>query len=315
MRLIYITLGCILAVSSVALIAANFTPYLTGGGGTPSNAVVFPISSPAAYLQSSSGALSVNSGGTNQNLNLLPSGSGTVVAGSGGTPTGKLWVYSTANGGQATIAGTSNNVTLGIENDQTAAYQWRWLVGGTSGGNSPNKFVLNNLTGGNTAAMIFDTSNNATFAGNLNLTTGNFQIGGVTVPTTPGMGLSASGATLNSNAAYQITYQPGTASGVLNTKTAYAKVSAASTVDNLIGSATIFVCSVNPVVTFFECGTSATCASPTTIGTVTVTGFGQAFAGTVSSSAITAGDYVSWATTAGSCTSLDIAASAQVHSN
>src|SRR5205823_4255852 len=76
-----------------------------------------------------------------------------------------------------------------------------------------------------------------------------------------------------------------------------------------------FTCAVNPTVTMYECGTSATCASPTTIGTVTITVAGQAFAGTVSAATITAGDYIGWAVSAGTCTSLDLSATAQIHTN
>ncbi len=65
----------------------------------------------------------------------------------------------------------------------------------------------------------------------------------------------------------------------------------------------------------YECGTSSTCATPTTIGTCTVTASGQVFDGTVSSATITAADYQGWALTSGTCTSLDISATAQVHSN
>lgn len=134
--------------------------------------------------------------------------------------------------------------------------------------------------------------------------------------TTAGTGLSNSGATINSNAVYQVSFQPGLVAAVTNTKSVYAKVSKASTVDNIEGSASAFSCASNPTVTFYECGTSATCASsPTTIGTVTITASGQVFDGTVNSAAITAGDYIAWAITAGTCTSLDISANAQVHSN
>lgn len=134
--------------------------------------------------------------------------------------------------------------------------------------------------------------------------------------TTAGTGLSNSGATINSNAVYQVSFQPGLVASVTNTKSVYAKLSKASTVDNIEGAASAFSCVSNPTVTFFECGVSSTCASsPTTIGTVTITAAGQVFDGTVNSAAITAGDYIAWAITAGTCTSLDISTTAQVHSN
>lgn len=131
----------------------------------------------------------------------------------------------------------------------------------------------------------------------------------------PGTGLSASGSTINSNAVYQIPFTPGTLTGITNTISMFGKITKTSTVDNLIGSAFLFSCVSNPTITLYECGTSSTCVSPTTIGSVSITAAGQAFNGTISSSAITAGDYIAWAITAGTCTSLDIQATAQIHSN
>lgn len=130
-----------------------------------------------------------------------------------------------------------------------------------------------------------------------------------------GTGVSISGGNLNSNAVYQLSFQPGLLTGVTSTISVFSKVSKASTVDNITGSAFLFSCVSNPTITMYECGTSSTCSGPTTIGTVTVTTAGTATAGTVSSSAVTAGDFVGWALTAGTCTSLDISATAQVHSN
>lgn len=112
-----------------------------------------------------------------------------------------------------------------------------------------------------------------------------------------------------------ISYQPGLLSAVNSTIGVNYQFSKSSTVDNLIGSAVTFSCIANPTVTMYECGTSTTCSGPTTIGTVTVTAAGTLVAGTVSNSAITAGDYIGWAITAGTCASIDISATAQVHSN
>lgn len=136
-----------------------------------------------------------------------------------------------------------------------------------------------------------------------------------TALTTAGTGLSSSGSTVNSNAVYQIPFSPGLLTSVTNTTAMFGKVSKAATVDNIVGSAYLFSCVSNPTVTMYECGTSATCTSPTTIGTVTITATGQAFNGTVSNAAITAGDYIAWSITAGTCTSVDLSVTAQVHSN
>jgi hypothetical protein len=122
-------------------------------------------------------------------------------------------------------------------------------------------------------------------------------------------------AAAGSGAVDHISYQPGLLTAVNATKAAYHKFSRAVTVDNIEGSAATFSCIANPTVTVFECGTSTTCATPTTIGTVTVTAAGAVVDGTVSSAAITAGDYVAFSMTAGTCASVDIAATVQVHAN
>lgn len=94
----------------------------------------------------------------------------------------------------------------------------------------------------------------------------------------------------------------------------YTKVVKASTADNFTASALTFTCSGNPVVTMYECGTSATCASPTTMGTATVTSQGTAVNASISSSAIGAGHYVGWGVT-GTCSGISLYGNAQIHSN
>lgn len=121
---------------------------------------------------------------------------------------------------------------------------------------------------------------------------------------------------LNGSGAVQsITYQPGLLTAVNATIGVYNTFVKASTVNNIVGSAVTFSCVSNPTITLYECGTSSTCATPTTIGTVTVTAAGTRFTGTVSSSAVAAGDSIGWAITAGTCASIDIAANAQVTAN
>lgn len=118
-----------------------------------------------------------------------------------------------------------------------------------------------------------------------------------------------------SQAASFVTYQPGLLTAINATIGVNYKVSKASTVDNIIGSAVTFSCVSNPTVTMYECGSSTTCSGPTTIGTVTVTAAGTLVVGTVSNATIAAGDYIGWAMTAGTCASIDIATTAQLHSN
>ncbi len=146
-------------------------------------------------------------------------------------------------------------------------------------------------------------------ATNLALTTP--SLGAATATTINGFTPAAPGAL----ATEHVSYQPGLLTAVNPTKAAFHKFSKTSTVDNIEGSAATFSCVANPTVTVFECGTSATCAAPTTIGTVTVTVAGTVADGTVSSAAIAAGDYVAFAMTAGTCASVDVAATVQVHAN
>jgi hypothetical protein len=138
---------------------------------------------------------------------------------------------------------------------------------------------------------------------------------GTLFPLNVGAGLAPSGGSIVNNATEHISFQPGLVTSVVNTKGAFHKFSKASTVDNIEGSATSFTCAGNPTITVYECGTSPTCAGPTTIGTVTVTAAGTVVDGTVSNPAITAGDYVAFAISAGTCTSLDIMATVQAHQN
>lgn len=113
-----------------------------------------------------------------------------------------------------------------------------------------------------------------------------------------------------------ISYQPGLLSAVNATKGVFGKFVKDSTVDNIEGSAITFSCVANPTITLTNCHADTSCAtSPTTIGTVTVTSAGTAFDGTISNAAILAGEYVAWSITAGTCASLDISGTAQIHAN
>lgn len=130
-----------------------------------------------------------------------------------------------------------------------------------------------------------------------------------------GTGLTLSGGTVTNNAIDHISFQP-SVTAVAATKGGFHKFSKASTLDNLEVSANLFTCSVNPQITIFECGTSTTCAaSPVSMATATITAAGTVVDGSVTSASITAGDYVAFALTAGTCSALDIQATAQTHQN
>ncbi len=87
------------------------------------------------------------------------------------------------------------------------------------------------------------------------------------------------------------------------------KTIAGGTIENIEATASQFTCSVNPVVTLEDCGTSTTCASPTALGSVTLTAANTIIDGTITSATITSGHYVAWLTTAGTCTSLSVSGS------
>jgi hypothetical protein len=131
-------------------------------------------------------------------------------------------------------------------------------------------------------------------------------IGGNVVPTA-GSALLQAEQTLN--------YSPGLLTTITGNKGGYTQFAKASTVDNVTLSALLLVCVTNPTLALLNCGSSTSCASPTTLASGTVTSAGGAVPLTVSNSAISAGDYVAWSITGGICTSVDIAGSAQVHSN
>lgn len=115
-------------------------------------------------------------------------------------------------------------------------------------------------------------------------------------------------------AIHTVNYSPGALTTITSNKGGYTKFVKASTVDNVSVSAALLVCVTNPTLALLECGTSNSCASPTTIASATLTSAGAVVDASVSSSSIAAGDYIAWSITAGACTSLDISGSAQVHS-
>jgi hypothetical protein len=132
---------------------------------------------------------------------------------------------------------------------------------------------------------------------------------------TAGVGLTSSGQTLSSNALDHISFQPGLLTAVVTTKSAFHKVTKQSTVDNIEGSAEQFSCVVSPNMAVYECGASTTCASPTVIGSVTLSASGTAFDGTINNSTISANDYIAFALSSGTCATLDAALTIQMHQN
>lgn len=184
---------------------------------------------------------------------------------------------------------------------------------GTTGFTSGYSFDYQNK--GSASCAITPTTSTINGASTLTVAANN----GCTV-TSDGTNYQVSACTAVSSASSQaestVAFSPGFQTSISNQKGNFIKIVKASTVDNLTGSSHYnFTCSVNPTVSLYECGSSTTCSGPTLIGSVTVTATGTAFVGTISSSAIAAGDYIAWEESAGTCTSLNIYGQAQLHSN
>lgn len=140
---------------------------------------------------------------------------------------------------------------------------------------------------------------------------------GTGIGTISGSPVTTSGnITVNSNAIYFINYGRGKETSITNNKGNFTLISKTSTLDNMVFSAETFTCTGNPTVTMWECGTDNTCAtSPTSMATATITASVTAVQGTITNSTVTAGDYVAFSVSGGTCTSLSYDASAQLHVN
>lgn len=241
-----------------------------------------------------------------------------VVNGTGTTPASGACTYTALTSGAVPTVVLSGS-TITIKNGSTTLCTITDTFNGTATGYGIGVYAdttseFENFSVINDSTVAGQTS--GTQAGQNANFTGTLSQGGVQVISTAGVGTSQSGSTLNSNAVYQISFQPGLMTSVSNAKSSFAKVSKTSTVDNIEVSAQQFSCTGNPTVTMYECGTSTTCAStPVTIGSATITAAGTVVDGTVSNATITAGDYIAFAISAGTCVTLDVSATAQVHSN
>lgn len=107
---------------------------------------------------------------------------------------------------------------------------------------------------------------------------------------------------------FPLSWSSGPETAVVTTKGGFTKLIRPTIIQSLEGSATTFTCTTNPTISLFNCGTSTTCASPVTIGTVTVTAAGTAVDGaiTAANASVPGGNYIAWSTSAGACTVLDI---------
>lgn len=88
------------------------------------------------------------------------------------------------------------------------------------------------------------------------------------------------------------------------------------TFDNVsAGALATFTCSVNPQVNLVNCGASTTCASPTTIASATVTAASTVASGnaTAANALVPAGNWVAFTVSPGTCTVLNLQATAVGH--
>jgi hypothetical protein len=241
----------------------------------------------------------------------------------GGTLTGNLTVPSLSVGATAqtfpasgNIVGTTDTQTLTNKSISGSEINSGTVAAARGGAGTVTGALKGNGAGAVSQAACADLSNGGTACAAAIPAVGIVQssgtaLGDVTVST----GLTYTSPTLSSNAVTFISFSPGPATSISSTKGAFYKATNAMTFDNIEGSALAFICGTNPTVTFYECGTSTTCASPTVIGTVTVTASGTVVDGTIAAAAVTAGDYVAAGISAGVCTSLNIVATAQLHAN
>lgn len=153
-------------------------------------------------------------------------------------------------------------------------------------------------------------------ANGLNSTMTTVAVNAATAPTS-GQTLTASSSTAASWVTPTIGYQaytfttPLTTGVGASTLCCFMRVPRGYTVDNITATAVGTLVTVTP--SLFECGTSTTCASPTTIGSGAITSANTATPITVSNGTITSGDYIALELTAGTITSVAVTLSVEMH--
>lgn len=189
-----------------------------------------------------------------------------------------------------------------------------------SGGTFP--VVMTNLAG--TQGFLMDNSGR-TYFGNLatqinssgDYTGPDIALGSPTGGNKGSGTINVAGGYYVNNVAIGVPYQvyscavPLTTGVGASTLTCFMKAARAFTVDNIIATVSGTLVTVTPSV--FECGTSTTCASPTTIGSGAVTSSNTATPITVSSASVAAGDYIAVELTAGTVTSVAVNIQVEMH--
>ena len=123
-------------------------------------------------------------------------------------------------------------------------------------------------------------------------------------------------STFTKNPRAFITMSTGLLTSTPATNYTIAKIVQGGTIENIVGNASTYTCTVSPVLTLYDCGTTAgSCSSPTTLGSVTISGTSTSYNGTVNSATLTAGHYILWEISSGTCTAASLNASAEYRTN
>lgn len=205
-----IVVGASALFAAGLIIGANNQPILVGGGGTPANSIQFPENATRANIYASSGALNVNAGGTNQNINLTPSGSGAVVASNSSSSVSVPSLTMLTSGTQNVLGFKSGStVWASVRADNAGNLV---LNGSNSGAASAVYVGWNDLSGGpnqvffsGSVNSFFDTSGNLQGSNNVTAKSGVFQVGSTAITDTSA-NLKAGGG---SNTVLRCTGSPG----------------------------------------------------------------------------------------------------------
>src|SRR5208282_4059435 len=133
-----------------------------------------------------------------------------------------------------------------------------------------------------------------------------------------GTGLTLGAGSLTNNAEWNYLGRVNQTTTVAdNVPIDFVKVKVASTLDSCTASTGTYTCTTGQTFAIVDCGSSTTCASPTTLCSVQVTAAATAFqVASPAVSTIAAGDYIAAESLSGACTVLSAASiQGQIHSN
>lgn len=213
-------------------------------------------------------------------------------------------------GYQLSFLGQGTGLNCGACNRNT-------LVGYGAGGSSLNGASNILILSSGNAACDTNTSNSILVCGNGTIWSATGTGTPATSTTTIAGVLNAVGGLQSNGTAIGVPYQsyscavPLTTGVGASTLTCFMKAARAFTVDNITATVAGTLVTVTPSV--FECGTSTTCATPTTIGSGAVTSSNTATPITVSSASVAAGDYIAVELTAGTITSVSVNVQVEMH--